>query len=329
MPRRDRFRCRLSSRLSSRVSSGPLYVVFTGATPQRGSPAAVPQPRRLPWAYCADMTTWSVAGGSSPQSVLVDVDALDDLAVLGAVHDLVLRVLGLVQRQSQLFHSFHLLVVRGTYLPNRVVYIEHSTNPEGGVQRPNTTGWRPSRAPLGVHVLLPKTATASLVPASRGSDAGPLPPVALVVPGHRTPSGCLAFGVTGRHPGRLPPSRRHQFGEGEARSRQVLGHPHPPRVSGDVPPAREPGRLRCLLQTPPDGVGWRLKTGVTASITASSGRTASRASTAAGPRCNTPPRPPGRSSTPESGCGRCRLRPAPRPPSAGRRPRRPAAARRA
>ena len=40
------------------------------------------------------------------QSVLVDVDALDDLAVLGAVHDLVLRVLGLVQRQSQLFHPF-------------------------------------------------------------------------------------------------------------------------------------------------------------------------------------------------------------------------------
>ena len=38
-PRRDRFRCRLSSRLSSRASSGPLYLVFTGA---------VPQPRRLP-----------------------------------------------------------------------------------------------------------------------------------------------------------------------------------------------------------------------------------------------------------------------------------------
>ena len=35
--------------------------------------------------------------------------------------------------------------------------------------------------------------------------------------------------------------------------------------------------------------GWRLKTGVTASITASSGRTASRASTAAGPRYNTTP----------------------------------------
>ena len=35
--------------------------------------------------------------------------------------------------------------------------------------------------------------------------------------------------------------------------------------------------------------GWRLKTGVTASITASSGRMASRASTAAGPRYNTTP----------------------------------------
>ena len=84
-----------------------------------------------------------------------------------------------------------------------------------------------------------KTATTSLAPASRGCDAGPLPPAALVVPGHRTPSGCLALRVTGRHPGRLPPSRRHQLGEGEARSRQVLGHPNPPRVSGDVPLARE------------------------------------------------------------------------------------------
>ena len=35
----DRFRCRLSSRLSSQASSGPLYLGFTGATPQRGSPA--------------------------------------------------------------------------------------------------------------------------------------------------------------------------------------------------------------------------------------------------------------------------------------------------
>ena len=78
---------------------------------------------------------WNVA-----QSVLVDVDALDDAAILGAVHDLVLRVLGLVQRQSQLFHRFHLLVVRGTYPPKRVVYIEHNTNPEGGAQRPKTTG---------------------------------------------------------------------------------------------------------------------------------------------------------------------------------------------
>ena len=39
--RPDRFRCRLSSRLSSRASSGPLYPVFTGATPQRGYPAGV------------------------------------------------------------------------------------------------------------------------------------------------------------------------------------------------------------------------------------------------------------------------------------------------
>ena len=39
--RRDRFRCRLSSGISSLASSGPLYPVFTGATPQRGYPAGV------------------------------------------------------------------------------------------------------------------------------------------------------------------------------------------------------------------------------------------------------------------------------------------------
>ena len=37
---------------------------------------------------------------------------------------------------------------------------------------------------MGVYVLLPKTATTSLAPASRGCDAGPLLPAALVVPGH-------------------------------------------------------------------------------------------------------------------------------------------------
>ena len=40
-PRRDRFRCRVSSHLSSRAFSGPLYLVVTGATPRRGSPAGV------------------------------------------------------------------------------------------------------------------------------------------------------------------------------------------------------------------------------------------------------------------------------------------------
>ena len=39
--RRDRYRCRLSSGISSLASSGPLYPVFTGATPQRGYPAGV------------------------------------------------------------------------------------------------------------------------------------------------------------------------------------------------------------------------------------------------------------------------------------------------
>ena len=36
---RDRYRCRLGSGISSLASSGPLYLGFTGATPQRGSPA--------------------------------------------------------------------------------------------------------------------------------------------------------------------------------------------------------------------------------------------------------------------------------------------------
>ena len=55
-----------------------------------------------------DRGRWNVA-----QSVLVDVDTLDDFAVLGAINNLVLRVLGLVQQQSQLFHRFHPLVVIG------------------------------------------------------------------------------------------------------------------------------------------------------------------------------------------------------------------------
>ena len=63
--RRDRFRWRLSSGISSRVCSGPLYLVFTSATPQRGSPA-----KEAARAYCGDMTTWSVAGGTSPRASL-------------------------------------------------------------------------------------------------------------------------------------------------------------------------------------------------------------------------------------------------------------------
>ena len=103
--------------------------------PSRGSPAKEAALGLLRGYDHLERVRWDVA-----QSVLVDVDALDDFAVLGSVHDLVLRVLGVVQRQSQLFHRFHLLVVRGTYPPKRVVYIEHNTNPEGGAQRPNTTG---------------------------------------------------------------------------------------------------------------------------------------------------------------------------------------------
>ena len=38
---RDSWRCRLSIGISSRASIGPLCLVFTSATPQRGSPAGV------------------------------------------------------------------------------------------------------------------------------------------------------------------------------------------------------------------------------------------------------------------------------------------------
>ena len=63
--RRDNCRWRLSSSISSRVSSGPLYLVFTCATPQRGSPA-----KEAARAYSGDMTTWSVSGGTSPRASL-------------------------------------------------------------------------------------------------------------------------------------------------------------------------------------------------------------------------------------------------------------------
>ena len=63
--RRDSCLCKFSSRLSSRSYSGPLYLVFTGATGQRGSPV-----KGAARAYCGDMTTWSVAGGTSPRASL-------------------------------------------------------------------------------------------------------------------------------------------------------------------------------------------------------------------------------------------------------------------
>ena len=127
--RRDNCRWRLSSGIPSLVSSGPLYRVFTGATAQRGSPA-----REAARAYCGGYDHLERGRWNFAQSVLVDVDALDDVAVLGAVHDLVLRVLGLVQGQSQRFHRFHLLVVGETYAPKRVACIEHNTS-EGARRR--------------------------------------------------------------------------------------------------------------------------------------------------------------------------------------------------
>ena len=63
--RGDSCLCKFSSRLSSRAYSGPLHLVFTGATAQRGSPA-----REAARAYCGVMTTWSVAGGTSPRASL-------------------------------------------------------------------------------------------------------------------------------------------------------------------------------------------------------------------------------------------------------------------
>ena len=63
--RRDSCLCKFSRRLSSWASSGPLYLVFTGATGQRGSPV-----KEAARAYCGDMTTWSVAGGTLPSASL-------------------------------------------------------------------------------------------------------------------------------------------------------------------------------------------------------------------------------------------------------------------
>ena len=60
-PRRDNYRCRLSSGISPRVSSGPLYPVFTGATPQRGYPAGGPgwkQPLFRPVAGNSPICSW-------------------------------------------------------------------------------------------------------------------------------------------------------------------------------------------------------------------------------------------------------------------------------
>ena len=67
--RRDSCHWRLTSRLSSRAPA----VRFTSlspaprpsAVPQRGSPGSLPGR-----AYCGDMTTWSVAGGTSPRASL-------------------------------------------------------------------------------------------------------------------------------------------------------------------------------------------------------------------------------------------------------------------
>ena len=77
--RRDICRCRLSSGISSRVSSGPLYLVFTGATPRHGYPGGVlrqhgtagppglPHGRgvRRPWLETALFTA---PAGNSPMS---------------------------------------------------------------------------------------------------------------------------------------------------------------------------------------------------------------------------------------------------------------------
>ena len=47
------------------MRDGCFTSVVTGATPQPGSPAG-----EAARAYCGDMTTWSVAGGTSPRASL-------------------------------------------------------------------------------------------------------------------------------------------------------------------------------------------------------------------------------------------------------------------
>ena len=111
---------------------GPPAVRFTSVSPARRPSGFPSQGGYLGFLRGYDHLKrggWNVA-----QSVLVDVDTLDDFAVLGPVHDLVLRVLGFVQGQSQRFHRFHLLVVGETYAPKRVACIEHNTS-EGARRR--------------------------------------------------------------------------------------------------------------------------------------------------------------------------------------------------
>ena len=78
-PRRESCRCRLSSRLSSRASSGPLYLVFTGATPRRGYPGGVlrqhgtagplglPHGRGVRWPWL-ETALFTAPAGNSPLS---------------------------------------------------------------------------------------------------------------------------------------------------------------------------------------------------------------------------------------------------------------------
>ena len=79
--------------------------MLQGATPLPGFSADEAESWLLLGYDHLDLSRRDVAEG-----VLVDVDALDDAAIPGAVHHLILRVLGLVQGQSQRFYRSQLLL---------------------------------------------------------------------------------------------------------------------------------------------------------------------------------------------------------------------------
>ena len=128
--------------------------------------------------HCGVNTIWIAVGGTSSRASYIDVGCSGRRRRPWRLTRPCSSCPWSCAAQSQLFHGFHLLDVRGSYPPKRVVYIEHNTNPEGGVQRPHTTGWRPSRSPLGVHVCCRKRRLPRWRPLPGAATPGlyPLPP---------------------------------------------------------------------------------------------------------------------------------------------------------